>query len=88
MTGQLHIKNYHSFVNIHPMVPDILVILSTTQSILIILVNITVLCIRHFHWLLQNVLNYWITSGKISYHRNYLSMQKQNKRMELRPGIL
>lgn len=58
------------------MVPDILVILSITQSSLIISVSIVVLCITYFHRLLQSMLSCWITNGKISHRRQYLPLQQ------------
>lgn len=76
MTDQLYIKNYHSSFNIYPTVPDILVILSITQSSLVISVSIIVLCITRFHRLLQGLLCCWITNGKMSHHRQYLPIQQ------------
>lgn len=76
MTGQLYIKNDHILFNTHLMVPDILVRIFIRQSSLIILVSITVLCITHFHQLLQSLLSCWITNEKISHHRQYLPIQQ------------
>lgn len=80
------------FFSMHLMVPDTSCTFHMGSSS-ILLVHEYCSVAYMSHWLLQSLLRYWITNGKISYHRYYLSIQQakhynNNKKIKPRPKFL